>query len=228
MVSWSLSNESNAPKLGSLSFLIVDNNVIRPEALQSRSALYVDESKPIVKNVCSTPGCIHAASAILESLDETVQPCDDFYHFACGKFLDETIIPEEKVTVDSFSLVRDRLQEQTLTIMTEEAKPDESKPFVLAKNLYQSCLNKSIIAERGLTPLRDMIISYGGWPVVIGDEWDKVSDVWDWKNLIKKFRDDGFEDDQIMTFGVATNLTNSTTRTIDVSMEHVVHGFGWY
>lgn len=196
--------------------LFVDNDVIRPEALQSRSALYAEESKPVLKDVCQEPGCIHAASAILNSLDESIQPCDDFYSFACGKFLRETNIPEEKITVDTFSIVRDLLQEQTLSVIAEEPKANESKPFILAKNLYQSCLNKSIIAKRGLQPLREMISSYGGWPVVLGDEWDQLADVWDWKNLIKKFRDDGFEQDYIFSFGVATNLTNSTTRVLDV------------
>lgn len=170
-----------------------------------------------MNNVCQSSGCIHAASAILSALDTSVQPCEDFYHFSCGKFIEETSIPEEKVTVDSFSLVRDKLQEQTLTILVEDAKPDESKPFVLAKNLYQSCLNKSIIAQRGLRPLKELINSYGGWPVVIGDAWDALDSVWDWKNLIKQFRDDGFEQDQIFAFTVSTNLTNSSLRTIDVS-----------
>lgn len=145
-----------------------------------------------------------------------MNPCDDFYHFACGSFVKNTYIPDEKVTVDSFSIVRDKLQEQTQTIISEDSLPGESKPFTLAKNLYQSCLNKSIIAERGLQPLNDLIKKYGGWPVVEGDNWNDAG--WDWKNLIKRFRDDGMEDDPIFTFTVGTNLTNSSARTIDVSL----------
>lgn len=194
-----------------------ENEPIRPEALHAPSTLYADESKPILKNVCQSPGCIHAASAILSSLDQSTEPCDNFYRFACGKFIDETNIPDEKVTVDSFSLVRDRLQEQTLTVISEESKPDESKPFALAKKLYKSCLNKTIIEERGLTPLKELITSFGGWPVVLGDAWDVLeSSTWDWKAIIKQFRDAGMEKDYIFAFTVSTNLTNSSIRTIDV------------
>lgn len=172
----------------------------------------------MLKNVCQTRGCIHAASTILDQLDQSIDPCDDFYSFACGTFLKETNIPEDKVTVDSFSLVRDRLQEQTLTVISEESKPDESKPFTLAKKLYQSCLNKTIIEERGLTPLKELITALGGWPVVQGDEWDAKESTWDWKEEIKRFRDAGMEIDHVFSFGVATNLTNSSIRTLDVSV----------
>lgn len=47
-------------------------------------------SKPMTKtisddDVCLTPGCVHAASKMLEQMDPLVEPCDDFYNFACGK-----------------------------------------------------------------------------------------------------------------------------------------------
>lgn len=32
-------------------------------------------------DICLTPGCVHAASKMLEHLDETIEPCDDFYEF---------------------------------------------------------------------------------------------------------------------------------------------------
>lgn len=200
-------------------FLDADLPRLRAEALQSKSPLYVDESeapKSTVTNLCVDKGCVHAADLILQGMDEKVNPCDDFYHFACGSFVKNTYIPDEKVTVDSFSIVRDKLQEQTQTIISEDSLPGESKPFTLAKNLYQSCLNKSIIAERGLQPLNDRIKKYGGWPAVDGDNWNEAG--WDWKNLIKQFRDDGMEDDPIFSFTVGTNLTNSSARTIDVSL----------
>jgi membrane metallo-endopeptidase-like protein 1 len=33
------------------------------------------------EDVCITPGCVHAASKMLEQLDEEIEPCDDFYLF---------------------------------------------------------------------------------------------------------------------------------------------------
>lgn len=39
-----------------------------------------------VDDICLTPGCVHAASKMLEQMDDSVEPCDDFYNFACGTF----------------------------------------------------------------------------------------------------------------------------------------------
>lgn len=94
-------------------------------------------------DICLTPGCIHAASKILDNLDTTIEPCDDFYNFACGKFLKETNIPDEKVSVNTFSIIGDHLQEQLRTLVSEPIRADESKPFQLAKNLFKACMNKS-------------------------------------------------------------------------------------
>lgn len=94
-------------------------------------------------NICYTPGCIHSASKVLSSIDFSVEPCDDFYHFACGNFVKETNIPDEKVSVNTFSIIGDLLQEQLRSLVSEEPRQDEAKPFRLAKDFFKACMNKS-------------------------------------------------------------------------------------
>lgn len=168
-------------------------------------------------NLCVTHGCVNAAATVLESIDETVDPCDNFYEFACGTYIKNTFIPDDRVTIDSFSVVRDKVQEQLRVIINEEEQPNESKPFLLAKRLNKACLNKTIIEERGIKPLADMLESYGGWPLVKGDLWSE--DTFDWLEMIKKFRQSGLETSIIFTFTVTTNLKNSTERVLDVSFD---------
>lgn len=76
-------------------------------------------------------------------MNETADPCDDFYEFACGKFLKNTMIPEDKVSMDPMSIVEDNLQKQLRSIFDEEIEQDEIKPFKMAKILYKSCMNES-------------------------------------------------------------------------------------
>ena len=53
-----------------------------------------------------------AASEILQNMDETVNPCDDFYQFACGNFIKKTAIPDDRTRVSSFSVLSDELLSQ--------------------------------------------------------------------------------------------------------------------
>jgi len=76
-------------------------------------------------------------------MDESVEPCDDFYSFACGKFVKETVIPEDKTSLTAFSVLSDKLQEQLRLVIEEPIKSSDAKPFQLAKHLYNACMNKS-------------------------------------------------------------------------------------
>lgn len=203
-------------------------HVITAESSKNRSKNQDEE-------VCLTPGCVHAASKMLDHMDESIEPCDDFYNFACGQYVEDTIIPDDKVSVNAFSVISDKLQEQLRTIITAPVEDDEIEPFKMVKKLYIACMNKSklnstisdssfspcnkifpgLIEERGLTPLLEIHESMGGWPVVKGDSWDEKS--WTWQQSVRDFRKRGYSTDYIFDFSVGTDLKNSTRRIIDVS-----------
>ena len=74
-----------------------------------------------------------------------MEPCDDFYKFACGTFLKNTVIPDDQTTVTTFSIISDKLHEKLRISIEEKSEPNEPKPFRLAKNFYNACMNKSKI-----------------------------------------------------------------------------------
>ncbi|XP_055373967.1 neprilysin-2 [Condylostylus longicornis] len=211
------------------------------EALRNPTAAVITTSEQHTSNlqksesdknkICLTKECIHTASKILDSMESSIEPCDDFYRFACGNFLKKTAIPEDKVTVNTFSEIGDELQQQLKELITEEAPEDSPKPFKMINWLYKSCMNKSLIEERGIKPIQQIAESIGGWPVVLGEKWN--ADSWTWQETTKKFRRLGYSVDYIIDFSVGIDLKNSTSRIIDLdqpslglSREYLIKGFG--
>ena len=98
-----------------------------------------------IKNIgiCMTPACVHSASKMLEMMDVSVDPCENFYNFACGSFVKDTNIPDEEVSVNTFSVIEDKLQEQLRILVSEKINENEAEPFKLAKKVYKACMNKS-------------------------------------------------------------------------------------
>lgn len=77
-------------------------------------------------------------------------------------------------------------------------------------------MNKTLIEERGVEPLKNIYKILGGWPVLEGSEWDQTSS-WTWIKSVKDFRKAGYSMDYIFDFSVGIDLKKSDSRTIDVS-----------
>lgn len=148
-------------------------------------------------------------------MDEMVDPCDNFYEFACGSFIKNTPIPPERATVDSFSIAQDLIYDQIKTIINEPILPNELKPFKMAKYFYQACMNQLTIESRGIKPLADLLEAHGGWPVINGDSWSE--ETFNWVEMLKKIRISGLETSIIFELSVNIDPDNSSRHVLYVS-----------
>nr|CAH7760506.1 unnamed protein product [Callosobruchus chinensis] len=189
------------------------SNQYSAEALQGSFVITAPSTNDKEK-ICLSRGCVHTASKVLEYMDPTVDPCDDFYQFTCGNFLKSTNIPDDKSSVTSFSIISDALQEQLRAMIEEPIKPGEPKPFQLTKKLYKACMNKTLIEAEGLNTIHGILRQLGGWPVLEGMEWDEGE--FDWRRSVYKFRKLGYSVDYFIDFSVGVDVKNSTKRIIDL------------
>lgn len=100
-------------------------------------------------NICTTESCMKASAQIRDYMDGSKNPCDDFYEFACGKFIRETPIPQDKSRVTSFSSTQDKVDQQLEVILMEEPQQNETKAEKLSKIFMKSCLDEAALNEKG-------------------------------------------------------------------------------
>uniref|UniRef100_F6XJH7 Membrane metalloendopeptidase like 1 n=1 Tax=Equus caballus TaxID=9796 RepID=F6XJH7_HORSE len=128
--------------------------------------------------ICTTPGCVMAAARIIQNMDTSKEPCDDFYEYACGGWLRRHVIPETNSRYSVFDILRDEL-EVILKAVLENSNGKDRPAVRKAKILYRSCMNESVIEDRGSKPLLDILEVVGGWPVAM-DKWnDTVGPRWE-------------------------------------------------
>ena len=86
---------------------------------------------------------VYTAAEILQNMDKSVDPCQDFYAFACGG-IEKKFIPEDSTQLDLHSVINDKVNQQLRSLVEKPIKEEEAEPFKLAKMFYRSCINKSI------------------------------------------------------------------------------------
>uniref|UniRef100_A0AAZ3RQA6 Membrane metallo-endopeptidase-like 1 n=1 Tax=Oncorhynchus tshawytscha TaxID=74940 RepID=A0AAZ3RQA6_ONCTS len=125
-------------------------------------------------NVCTTPECVTAAARLLQNMDATVEPCQNFYQYACGGWLERHVIPETSSRHSVFDILRDRLEIVLKGVFETESDQDRDA-FKKAKTLYSSCMNETLIEQRDSQPLMLLIDSIGDWPAA-SEDWNSTTE----------------------------------------------------
>uniref|UniRef100_A0A8D0D635 Neprilysin n=1 Tax=Sander lucioperca TaxID=283035 RepID=A0A8D0D635_SANLU len=160
-----------------------------------------------------------AASRLIENMDASVDPCDNFYQYACGGWLKKNIIPETSSRYSTFDILRDEL-EVILKGVLEKTVEGEAAALTKAKTLYKSCTNESLIELRGGAPLLDMLPDVFEWPVAV-DNWEtNYGETWRLENVIAKLNEK-YGTQLLVNFFVGTDDRDSNSYIIHVGQTNL-------
>uniref|UniRef100_A0A4W3JDU4 Phosphate regulating endopeptidase homolog, X-linked n=1 Tax=Callorhinchus milii TaxID=7868 RepID=A0A4W3JDU4_CALMI len=117
---------------------------------------------------CVTAECTEAAVFMFNNINWSADPCNNFFEFACGKWLKENSIPDEYSSYGTYKMIS-----KSVKIMLKEllqkpvAEGEEVEAIQKAKLLYQSCMNETAIEMNDMKPLLEILKDPAlRWPVL--------------------------------------------------------------
>lgn len=138
------------------------------------------------QNVCSTKKCRDVSAWIKKAINETVNPCEDFYEYACGQWIEDHPIPKGKLQISSFTEVRDMNNEAMKKALVTEDDLNMIDPIRKVRTFFQSCLDTEAIDKLGKKPIKNYIDSLNSWSVDKEGGWD--SEKWDTFKTLRKIQ----------------------------------------
>ncbi|XP_069096179.1 endothelin-converting enzyme 1 isoform X1 [Pleurodeles waltl] len=121
--------------------------------------------------VCLSEACISVTSSILRSLDRTVDPCQDFFSYACGGWIKANPVPDGHSRWGTFNDLWERNQAIMKHLLENTTMNVTSEAERKAQRYYLACMNETKIEEMGAQPLIELLQKLGGWNIT--DPWDK-------------------------------------------------------
>ncbi|XP_014666380.1 PREDICTED: endothelin-converting enzyme 1-like [Priapulus caudatus] len=135
---------------------------------------------------CLTPACVTVASSIINAMDWTINPCNDFFQFACGGWIKANPIPEGKSMWGTFGTLWQENQLVLKNVLEQPLPANASVSALKAQKYYKSCLDKNDTMELlGAQPLLDLIAKVGGWNIT--GEFDL--ETWNFQSTLQKLND---------------------------------------
>lgn len=112
---------------------------------------------------CSSKGCMQAAAALKENLNESTNPCEDFFEYSCGAWIRNNPIPSSRISISTFEKLYKKNNEKLLLLLLEDDELPNSHAVRKAKKYFKSCMNEDGNDNTATHELQLLIENMGSW-----------------------------------------------------------------
>lgn len=134
--------------------------------------------------VCLTPQCVTIASSLLNTMDRDIDPCKDFYQYACGGWIKTHPIPSGHARWGTFGTM---WQENQLVMKNAIEQPESSfasEAEKKARQYYLSCMDPNKTVEAlGSKPLLDLMPKF---KVNLSRPYERPDDGWEFQDMLER------------------------------------------
>lgn len=152
----------------SLLILVVAVTLLGVGINQHQSVL--TEEHKIVPTECLDPSCLESSAMLRYMHNEAVNPCDDYYQYACtglGQITEDMLNPLD-LEITQFSKIRYSNEERLRNVL--DSPPSRTVPWaseLKVKRFYQACLDTyDNTANSGRRFIDQIIKPSGGWQAI--------------------------------------------------------------
>ncbi|MBZ5685732.1 MAG: M13 family metallopeptidase [Acidobacteriia bacterium] len=92
----------------------------------------------------------------ITAMDRSIDPCVDFFAYACGGWIKNNPIPSDQASWDLYSKMEDENKTKLRSILEAASAPDPGRKAVDQKigDYYASCMDEKAVEDKGIAPLK--------------------------------------------------------------------------
>jgi putative endopeptidase len=98
----------------------------------------------------------YSPSLDVSSIDRSIDPCTDFYHYSCGAWIKKNPIPPDQAQWDVYSKLSEENERFLWGILENASKPNAGRSQVETEigDYFHACMDESAVAKAGAAPLK--------------------------------------------------------------------------
>ena len=162
--------------------------------------------------VCNTAECLEIAARFTQNMNDSVDPCEDFFHFACDGWIRDNPIPPSENEYITF-IKKIQANNEKLRNVLEDATGTHNDPIMKAKRFYRSCMNEGEVERTTKQQMLELIRGLGSW-ALDNQTWNQSK--WNWKRVLLTIQKTFLHSSPLFTIDVSTNPRYSNKHIVKV------------
>ncbi|WKX96663.1 hypothetical protein Q1695_012809 [Nippostrongylus brasiliensis] len=115
---------------------------------------------------CTTRQCVLTAAQLISKMDPSVDPCVDFYDYACGQWINNSVnlnYPSWNVLYETNMRAHDKIVHAMLKVMDGDSNIPLNRGERAAVELFRQCTDMDKLRMIGLNTWLRFVEELGGW-----------------------------------------------------------------